>query len=712
MNVSRHLLPCLLLGCVAESRDLSISAELEHGSDLEATREATPTVTAEAAVPLVRGLGHEQRIVEVWLDAGASAAVSIDAAGSVRLWPRLPTQTEELEQLAPIEVPIREPRALSFARGRADDTFVLAALDTSQSARVIEIEIDASGQAGVRERFTIPPSDPLLELHVLEHGERLLGLGVDHRLRLYDGQGKQLSELREYGVAPWQLRLAGPPEAREIAMLLVQPTRLQRLSLADDRITKLGEPHAITLDRGPSLNDLALLPSGRTAAVLRRIEPRSGLWAIELHDLDTGGIRMLWGGTKYGGRPRMHVVDDDKVLLEGKRGDGYWVDLRAAVAMPAPYELPETGKLLPRENYATTTSIMLPRSSDARQVSVSGSMRIGPLDFELLVDPLDADHHHRLGHESFNTMRAVLDPSGTQLAMAITRRSIVITSLSDLSEQETTCGFESMYYFAFSDADHLVVLGDERATICAWRTGELVAELDLPSYVHGVVHIEGPGSGRIGIRETNDEDGFEATAPDVRRQAAFSANAFGSLKTLTGRELARWPEIDSKRETHAIDRAFNIYSSGRVEYEEFQFDTRHFDIHPPSGERRRIVIGEEPVELVDIEPSPDGRFVALVHSPELEEEWRYAWMPIDLTEDHPYTLTLLDLEREIPEPRWSAALDHWRVDLSWSDDSSRLAMDDRGHVRVISPDGEVLFDRRDRNFHVERESDPSKPASE
>jgi hypothetical protein len=706
MTTTRYLLPCLLLGCVTESRDVSLSTELEHGASLE----LTPTVTDEPAVPLVRGLGHEQKIVEVWLDAGATAALSIDAAGSVRLWPRLPTATQELEQLSPIEVPIREPRALSFERTRAD-TFVIAALDTSQSARVIEIEIDAAGNAGVRERFALPPSDPLLELHVLERGERLLGLGVDHRLRLYDRHGKQLAELREYGLAPWQLRFAGPPEDRQVAMLLLQPTQLQRLSLAGDRITKLGEPHPITLDRGPSLNDLALLPSGRDVAVLRRVRPNSGLWALELHDLDTGDVRLLWGETTSKGRPRMYVLDDDRVLLEGQRGDGYFVDLRGAVGMPTPYQLPEKSRLLPPEGHASTTSIALQRSRDLRQNSVSAGMRIGPLDFTLLVDPLDADHHHRLGHESVVSMQTVIDPSGTQLAIAPARNTIVVTSLAEARDQPTTCGIEDMLDFAFTDADHLVVVGEQRATICAWRTGELVADLALPTNERAAIQIDGPGAGRIGIRETTDEN-WDETMVDVRRQVAFSGNAFGQMKPLAGRELKSWPEIDTKHETHARDRAGNIYSSGReLEFGDgFEFDTRHFDIRGPGGERRRVVISEQPVDLLDIVPSPDGRFVALVHSPAEEDDgwsgYGYNYGPVDLRKDEPFTLTLLDIQSEIPEPCWSAALEHFSVDLSWTDDGSRLAMKDIGRVRVISPDGEVHFDRHARNFHVERERDP------
>jgi hypothetical protein len=709
MTVSRYLLPCLLLGCVTESRDVSTNTDLEHGGSVV---EDSPLLTTarEPAVPLVRGIGHEQNIVEVWLDAGASAALSIDAAGSVRLWPRLPSVTHELDQLSPIEVPIREPRALSFERAGAD-TFVIAALDNSQSARVIEIEIDAAGQAGVRERFSIPPSDPLLELHVLEHGERLLGLGVDHRLRLYDGHGKQLAELREYGLAPWQLRLAGPPEDRQVAMLLVQPTRLQRLSLADDRITKLGEPHPVTLDRGPNLNDLALLPSGKVAAVLRRQKPYGGQWVIELHDLDSGGVRLLWGETTSARRPRMFAVDDDRVLLEGQRGDGYWVNLGDAVAMPSPYELPETRKLLPREAHTTTTSISLPRSSDAHQVSVNGSMRIGPLNFALLVDPLDTDDHHRLGHESFINWGAVIDPGGTQLAVAPNGSSIVVTSLAELRDQPTTCGFENMYDFEFTDADHLIVLGEERATICAWRTGELVAELALPEHEDGAIRIDGPGVGRIGIRETDELDYYDPNEPRVRQQAAFSSNAFGRLKPLAGREVARWPDLGSKHTTHAVDRVGSIYTSGEVWYDQYLFDTRHFDIRSPSGERRRVVIGEEPVDLFRIVPSPDGRFVALLHAP-VEEEWGYGYRTFDLRDDTPHTLTLLDIQAEIPEQNWSVALDPRGIDLSWSEDGSRLAIEDRGHVRVITPDGEVLFDRHDRNFHVEREDDPAKPASD
>lgn len=689
-------------------------------------RDIVPAEQVAAAV-LQRGIGHEGPVVEVWLDPRASAALSVDTRGNVRLWPRLPTATSELSELAPVRVPLREPRTLSLAR-TSGDSFVIAAIDTNQATRVIEIELDAEGHAGVRERFSLPPDDPMLEWLVLDGGERLLGLGVDHRLRLYDRAGKLLAVLSEYGFSPWQLRASGPPEAPKLAVVLAGPTRLQRIAIEGDAITKVGVPHALRLDRGPNLNDLALLPAGNTAVVLRRPKTKSGLWVVELHDLDSGGVKVLWGEASSKRRLRMHVLSDDEVLLEGHEGDGYRLDLTKAVLLPPPPaptpELPEPPpwaslETLPPESRATPTLVALPKSADARQVGVVGSLRAGPSELGLLFDPLDSDRHFTLGQRSFAGSFVTLDPSGSRIASKRSgEETIVITELGDRSEHASTCSMAELQELAFSDADHLVLVGTQKAAICAWRTGELRSELALPSFVDAAIHVEGPGKGTIGLRETADEEwyrGDEEVVPDLRKQLPFTANTLGSLAPLVGKPLSQWPELDTDRleTTIASDRAGNVYVRKHI-------DTRHFHIDPPQGKPRKLTFAERAVDVIGLAPSPDGKLVAMVHSPATyhgpDGYYGYGYHEgfgvFDSRGDVPDRLSLLAIEGDTPSLRFAASIETNSVALSWSEDGSRLALADNGRLRVFDPSGAVVFDRSDRKLELQDLPDapaPSKP---
>jgi hypothetical protein len=700
------------------------------GSSEDPERRAIVPAARESAAALARGLGHEGRVVEVWLDPRASAALSVDTKGGVRLWPNLPTTTSELTKLAPVRVPIREPRTLSLAR-TSGDAFVIAAIDTSQATRVIEIELDAEGNAGVRERFSLPPNDPLLELHAFDGGERLLGLGVDHRLRLYDGEGQLLSVFSEYGFSPWQLRVSGPAQAPTLAVVLAGPTRLQRIAIEGDVIAKRGAAHPLRLDRGPNLNDLALLPAGNSAAVLRRPKAKSGLWVVELHDLDSGAIRVLWGEASSKRRLRMHVLSDDALLLESHTGEGYRVELAQAVLLPptpAPTpELPDpqpwtTVETLPPASRVTPTLVNLPVSDDARQVAVVGSLRAGPSasGWNLLFDPLDADRHFTLGTSGF-AGGIQIDPTGSRIASHQSEHDdVVITELGDRSEHASTCSVADLRALAFTDADHLVLIGGEKATICAWKTGEVRSEAALPSAEVVAIHVDAAGKGTIGLRETTDEEwrmraGETEGEPDKRQQLPFTANTFGTLAPLTGKALAGWPELDTDVEdkTIALDRTGNVYVRKRI-------DTRHFSIDPPQGKQRKLTFAERAVDLIEIEPSPDGKHVALVHSPATDHGpygYGYGYGDgygggvFDARGDVPDLLSLFAIEGDTATLRFAAAIETTSVALSWSEDGSRLAVGDHGRLRVFDPSGEVVFDRHDRALRLEDLPDaPPEPA--
>jgi hypothetical protein len=728
----RHLFACLLFGCTGQPNDGSTGQDTLPGDpDAPASEPDGGDVDAQLAEPpavaLARGLGHEASLTEVWLDARASAALTLDGRGDVRLWPVLPSAQNPVDKsgsfdaFEPVRVPLREPLWLSFARA-GERSFVIAAIDTAQAARVLQIDLDEAGSASFRERFTIPPKDPLLELHVLDQGERLLALGVDHRIRLYDGRGKLLSELTEYGLAPWQLRIVGPPGALQFAMVLAGPTRLQRFTITDDRLAKHGEARAFTLDRGPNGNDLALLPSGRVAAVLRRPEKKGLQWSLELHDLDSGEVRVLWGEIEAKWRPRLHIVDDEHALLEDGIA-GYWIDLRQAVPMPAPFELPKKLAELPAESHATVRRVPLPGTSQRirRHTSVVAGLRVVPVDRALLLDPVPSappagdERHYRLGHRAVSIRGLDFESAGELLAIAY-ENEIVVENTTTNSEQPGGCAAEKLLRFTFTDPDHILLLGPTQAQICAWRTGQMVATIQLPAppdmvdapeIERGVLHPSGPGAGEIGLRRTSWNEGetkLELT------HTSYTNNQFGALEPLAKSDFERWPELDAKWQVAVIDAAGNRYLANEK-------NTRKLAITLASGEKRELAIVEAGAPEVDIwltEPSRDGRFLAIVTSPGDSDGYGHDYYGGygGYADRDPDILSIWATTSDPPELLWSTSIGTVYIDLAWTDDGSRLAVEEANRLRVITNGGQVLLDRGNRDFQVDvLPDDPSTTAT-
>jgi hypothetical protein len=416
-----HLIPSLtvaLLACTTPS-DPSSMIEPEAAQDLAAAKSDAAISEWADAMPLVRGEGHPIDIMEVWLDPQASAAITLDGSGEVRLWPALApaSATADLDALAPVRVPLHEAVALSFARTSAD-SFLIAAIDTAQIGRVVEIRVDEAGRAELIERFTIPPSDPIFELHVLDDGERLLALGVDHRLRLYDRTGKLLDELNEHGFAPWQLRIVGRGESRKLAVVLAGPTRVQSLTLEGNELAVVGEARRVRNDRGPNLNDLQLTVDGRYVTSFRRPKSKSHEWTLELLELATGEVRVLRGECGGTIRPRLHLIDEQRALLEDGTGVGYWIDLGGGVVQPVGFELPEDLDDLPAEARVTAKPIPLAYSIERERwhSTVVEGMRVVPNGRSIVVDPIESDAHHRLGHALPPMTRVGFSADGSTIA--------------------------------------------------------------------------------------------------------------------------------------------------------------------------------------------------------------------------------------------------------------------------------------------------------
>jgi hypothetical protein len=400
---------CVLVGCA--SGPGNVAATSEPGADPSVSdgedEAEVATVAAEASperTVLPRGL-HHTRMTEVALDAAGRAALTLDDFGGLRLWPDVTATDGAL----PIILPEIESSWFSLARA-GDDAFVVATLDTAGGARVARIEL-VDGVARRIGLFELPATDPQFEIHALEGGERILALGKDHRVRLFDSTGKVVSEIDERGFIPWQLRVVQTPgQPARLAAVLTQPVRAQALTIDGDVLRTVGDPWMVALDQSPNRNELALSPDGTHVAALRRHGKRGkGGFALQLIELATGTRRVIVGEIDTKARPRLHYASNDRVLLESGSGKGFWIELAQAVPRDATTFPP-----------AVMQTVSLPDAlGDLRmQVAESGGVRAIATDDVLTIDPLGNDDHLRFTRQSLAPYVLALDAKGGLLAWA------------------------------------------------------------------------------------------------------------------------------------------------------------------------------------------------------------------------------------------------------------------------------------------------------
>jgi hypothetical protein len=411
-------------------------------------------------------------MTEVVLDAHGRGALTLDERGGLRLWPDV--QADEVA--LPIALPEQEPSWMSL--GRIDDNrFVVATLDTTGTARVSRITVDGRGASRVA-LFELPAVDPQFEIHVLDGGARILALGKDHRVRLFDADGRVLSQIDERGFIPWQLRVVETPgKPVALAAVLTQPVRAQALALDGDILRVVGEGRMVALDQSPNRNDLSLSPDGTTIAALRRTSAKKREFALQLITLATGERRVIMGNVDEKARPRLHYVDDDRVLLESGSGKGFWVDLAQA--------LPRDAASFPP---AVMRTVALPGGEgDLRmQVTLAAGVRVIASGSLLTVDPVATADHRAFRRTPFDATAITLDATGTKVAWS-RDRSVWIEDLTD-DDDAAPEPFEAaapVRSLGFDDDGHLRVVTSAGATIVD-TTGAVVGSVEAPRAATGV----------------------------------------------------------------------------------------------------------------------------------------------------------------------------------------------------------------------------------
>jgi hypothetical protein len=714
------LLACAL-GC--HNAQESNAAEIGGaGVELDQADASEGQISAprDRSVTIPRAPGHAPHEVE--LDPRGQAALTIDAHGGVCLWPAI--RSTDPAQALPYTLPLQEPLWMSLAQ--ADDgSFVVALIDTTNAGQVVAVTPSQDGrEAKLTPLFAIAPEDPLLELHALDGGQRVLALGVDHRVRLYDRSGALLSVIDERSFAPWQLRVVAtaPGQPPHLAAILAQPVRIQALELRDDQLSLASEARTVALDRGPNRNDLLLSPDGQVVAALRRPKARGREFSIELIDLRTDQRRLVAGKTDSTIRTRMHFVDPARILLEtgSSSGRGLWVELAKAEPLADPADAAPDSKLAARLAKTTHDSIPLPASAERRpdgfdpewdppwdtgvrfHASVVAGVRVNVdrsrgSTTKLIVDPLDSDRHLVIGasgQEFGRGARGALDHAGTRLAVA-GPSTLQVINLEDgapvLDEIEHRAS--TILSLAFADPDRVLLVDDKgRLKLFEVSSGAVVAatKLEFTWAIPAISYRVSEAGGVLGWRSGRPRDPV--------RLLELRDGQLGAATQLAQAERPLWLELldlsDAEAGTMfgmseaAADERVDEYTSardGRLFYTEKHPRTplivrdgeRQVQFRLPAGQARRLSV------------SPDASKIAVVQFRSRDEAW---------TEDH--LLSMLDTATG--ERLWTWGSEASIRGLSWSGDGRRVAI--AALVRDAST-GEIIYAGPDANASIEDRSD-------
>ncbi len=670
-----------LFACAAASTaPKSTSEPVVSAPDAPAAEDTAPAKDA-APEPLVlaRAL-HPAPMTEVSLDPRGIAAITLDTRGGARLWPDVHAATIDL----PLVLPLTEPSWVTLARA-GDDRLVIAALDTAGATQVGEVEF-ADGAARWRSLFTIPAGEPQLEIHVLDGGERILALSLDHRLRLLDRAGEVVAEIDEPGFVPWQLRIAhqeqGPPK---LVAVLAGPVRVQPITIDGDSLQITGEARRVALDRGPNRNDMILSPDGTFVTSLRRIRAKGRGWTMELIDLATDERRWIAGATDGTVRPRLHLLDSKRALLEVGTGRGHLVDLTATKLVPEPVnrrKLPRSRAEVIDVAGSTEESRMLGDLARGVRVFASGAA--------LFVDPVDSGERRTISAPAFAPRHVAFDPTGERVAW-LTADELRGELLSGDAPPRVLATIHDPIEVGFVDRDHLIVADTKgKLQLLRWSDGGEVATVSAKGswgFESARFQRSEDGLGAIVLTPTRGRDTsmiveVKATSLAPPRElsleerpswlAVRDASSERAALATQIRERADLPRVDAV--SVSDERIYGLASSSQV-------------VELSADELAAFSLDYDFLGRLD--PAPGHRRVALQTRPSASPS--------------AVTVVVVDFDGDSPGRRWSRTFPGSRVDLAWSDDGERLALATAaGGYVVDSATGETLLERSHAGLSVER----------
>jgi len=665
-RIAIAVLATLASACATQSSESSIAVSAEapaaDASSEAAVQEAMVEQAEAAHVEIaLKASMHPVDVREVVLDPAGKSALTIDDEGGVRLWSDL--HAEDVEE--PWALPIREPVWMSLAQ--ADNGFVAAFIDTAGAATVGRVALSDDGARWIPS-FEIPPMRPMFELHVMDGGQRVLGLGVDHRITLWDTDGQTVAEIDQAGFVPWQLRVSQPKgEAPKILAVLAGPVSVQPIELNNDALAVTGEPRAVALDRGPNRNDLAMSPDGKVVTALRRPKARGKRFELEIIDIASGERKIMAAESDERMRPRVHPIDSTKVMMESGSGSAFYVDFEVAQPWPPADGEPDR-EAIPESPMSLFSLAASSRQSRVHSV-IAGGYRAVPVDRGLLVAKYDQASGRSIAAQTFSPTALALDESGERVAWG-TNDAIVIDSFASTAALKKLPPAEgSTELLAFAGDKIVVVDTSGRSSLRSAEDGSVVATAKIDTSWGPASSGWRPGEGGAG------HIALSTTKPsDPARILPVVGDGFGELVEVPRGERATWPEAGKPRKQES-----------RVWLEQLGMD------YDASGMRK--------AEVLFTEPDPSGRLIAVVQKASsgggFWDNSREVWVEL---EDR-FVVTMFDWKAN--KRLWTREIEGLR-DMAWSGDGSRFGFIDAGAGGFVcnAEDGAILHERRDLGVGV------------
>lgn len=472
-----------------------------------------PTVTPEASTgdsqadsntksderprPEFAGIAHSGNIDKVVLDPTATAALSRDAVGGLRLWPALDGTLE------PQSVPIANPRSMAVLT--AGKGFVVLAVEASGGARFVSMQPD--GHA--KDLVALPPFNPVLEV-VAVRGRRFAALMRDGSIRIFDTKGKEVAAFDEKGFQPVSVRPSG--DGKHLVALTTMDrvgsdarAEAQRLSFGGSgdalSLKRSGTPAILKTTAGITETTVSISHDASEAAVLAR--GVSDHWDVEIHNLEADETpRTVQVKFSMHQQPHIGYAGPKRLLVSSNEG--------------IPSKLIDTKS----QSVRLRTSIPQDFNHQGRAQSVTAGRQVVGYGTFLFVHDVDDRKHRFLGYQATQGSSVGLSPSGSYVAWAYSQGPVVVEAL-DGSVAPTEIDYGTNNFSGtrvrFLDDDHLVIVDAVgEVSLVHWRSGEVVARAGTMSNVRAI-HLD-PAQGvfvlerfsnEAWVYEVSPEEGFE-----------------------------------------------------------------------------------------------------------------------------------------------------------------------------------------------------------
>lgn len=452
------------------------------------------------------GVGHTSNIDKVALSADASVAVTRDQIGGTRLWPTLDGTRE------PIALPISAPQ--QFSVQPHPEGITAAAVDAAGGAKIFGI--DERGRA--QELGSIPPFQPVFEVHVLPGGAHCLALLRDHTLRIYGRDGIESSRVEQKRFLGTGLRVAS--DGRSAVALLRAPgtstAKFQRLALqpgeakGDPPTLEIMVPDGDTTDI-PMLSDtaVALSAGGDYLAAVDKVV--GDAWELQVHHFSDGTRHRVKVPVPVHLTPTIGFIDGERLLVSANDGGLSWlVDVTSGERrsrMAAPQDFINQGQA----------------------AAVGGGVQAIGYGSWLFVHDLETRHHRFVGYRAFQTQSATVAPDGEHVAWAFLSGSIFIDSLTGHEGERVEIEAENGLIptkVRFVDDEHLLVIDTAGGMrLIEWRTGATVAGSGIQGGIRAL-HFDAERGLALVERHTNDVQLFEISADEIRGPYIVADQAF------------------------------------------------------------------------------------------------------------------------------------------------------------------------------------------